>query len=37
MNKLSRLRKHVFTSAADGRRAFPPSTLKAIEAAITEG
>jgi uncharacterized membrane protein len=37
MRTLSRLLKHLTTTAADGRRAFPESTLKAIEAAITEG
>lgn len=37
MNKIARLMKHVFTTADDGRRAFPPSTLEAIEAVITEG
>jgi uncharacterized membrane protein len=37
MNKISRLMKHVFTTAGDGRRAFPPPTLEAIEAVITEG
>lgn len=29
--------RHVATSAAAGRRAFPPATLKAIEDAITQG
>lgn len=37
MKKLSRLMRHVFTTARDGRRAFPPATLKAIEDIITEG
>jgi uncharacterized membrane protein len=37
MNKLTRIRKHLFTTAAAGRRAFPPSTLSAIEAAIADG
>jgi uncharacterized membrane protein len=37
MNKIVRLMKHVFTTAGDGRRVFPPSTLEAIEAVITEG
>lgn len=32
-----RLRRHLFTTASAGRRAFPAATLKAIEAAITEG
>lgn len=34
---LSRLRKHLFTTAATSKRAFPPATLKAIEAAIAAG
>lgn len=37
MKRLSRLIRHFRTTAADGRRAFPPSTLKAVEAAITDG
>jgi uncharacterized membrane protein len=37
MNRLSRLIRHLRTTAGNGRRVFPPSTLKAIEAAITEG
>jgi uncharacterized membrane protein len=37
MKRLVRLIKHLRTTASDGRRAFPPSTLKAIEAAITDG
>jgi uncharacterized membrane protein len=37
MNIFYRLLKHLFTTHAAGKRTFPPSTLKAIEAAITEG
>jgi len=37
MTTLSRLFKHLFTTNAAGRRAFPDRTLKAIEAAIAEG
>lgn len=37
MKLFSRLCKHLFTTQAAGRRAFPPTTLKAIEAAIAEG
>lgn len=37
MKRLSRLIRHLRTTAADGRRAFPAATLKAIEASITEG
>ena len=34
---LSRLLRHLFTTAAAGRRLFPSSTLKAIQAAIASG
>lgn len=37
MRTLSRLIKHLCTTTADVRRAFPPATLKAIEDAINEG
>lgn len=37
MNTFSRLIKHLSTTTASGRRAFPEATLKAIEEAITEG
>jgi uncharacterized membrane protein len=37
MKTLARLFKHLFTTAAAGRRAFPAATLKAIETAIAEG
>jgi uncharacterized membrane protein len=37
MKTLSRMIRHVCTSTATGRRAFPVSTLKAIEDAIAEG
>jgi uncharacterized membrane protein len=37
MKRLSRLVRHLRTTAADGRRAFPAATLKAIEAAIADG
>jgi uncharacterized membrane protein len=37
MNRISRLIRHLRTTAGNGRRVFPASTLKAIEAAITEG
>lgn len=37
MKTLSRLIRHVGTTNAVGRRAFPVATLKAIEEAITEG
>jgi len=33
----SRLLHHLFTTTAAGRRAFPPATLKAIQAAIAQG
>jgi uncharacterized membrane protein len=35
--RLSRAFRHWKTSAADGRRAFPPESLAAIGGAITEG
>lgn len=34
---MPRLFKHLFTSRAKGRRAFPEATLAAIQAAIAEG
>lgn len=37
MKMLSRLWTHLSTTSAAGRRAFPPSTLKAIEQTIAEG
>lgn len=37
MKTFFRLTKHFFTTTAAGRRAFPASTLKAIEDAIAEG
>lgn len=37
MKTYKRLLRHLTTTARAGRRAFPPETLKAIEAAITEG
>jgi uncharacterized membrane protein len=37
MNTFSRLIRHLCTTSASGRRAFPASTLKAIEEAIAEG
>lgn len=37
MKTLSRLIRHLYTTARAGKRAFPASTLKAIERAIAEG
>lgn len=37
MMDFARLKKHLFTTASAANSAFPPSTLKAIEAAIGEG
>ncbi|HEY0844037.1 MAG TPA: TPM domain-containing protein [Noviherbaspirillum sp.] len=37
MSTLSRLFRHLRTTTATGKRAFPESTLKAIEASIAEG
>lgn len=37
MSTFSRLIKHLCTTTAAGKRAFPEATLKAIEDAITEG
>jgi uncharacterized membrane protein len=37
MKRLSRLLRHLRVTSFDGRRAFPPATLKAIEASIKEG
>ena len=37
MKTFSRLIRHFCTTTATGRRAFPASTLKAIEEAIAEG
>lgn len=37
MKTLSRLIRHLCTTTGAGRRAFPESTLKAIEKAITHG
>jgi uncharacterized membrane protein len=37
MSTISRLFRHLRTTAATGRRVFPPSSLKAVEQAIAEG
>jgi uncharacterized membrane protein len=37
MNILARLGRHMVTTTAAGRRAFPVTTLKAIQAAIAKG
>ncbi|MGH8806820.1 MAG: TPM domain-containing protein [Noviherbaspirillum sp.] len=37
MSTFSRLIRHLSTTTAAGRRAFPEGTLKAIEGAISEG
>lgn len=37
MKTLKRLLRHLFCTGRAGRRAFPPETLQAIEAAIAEG
>ncbi len=37
MKTLSRLWKHLITTSAAGRRAFPAATLKAIEQIIADG
>jgi uncharacterized membrane protein len=37
MKRLSRLLRHLRINSFDGRRAFPPATLTAIEAAIKQG
>jgi uncharacterized membrane protein YgcG len=37
MKTLRRMLRHLFTTTAAGRRAFPPSALKAIQAAIARG
>ncbi|MGV3741952.1 MAG: TPM domain-containing protein [Burkholderiaceae bacterium] len=37
MNKLSRFFQHLFITARHGKRAFPESTLKAIQSAIADG
>lgn len=37
MKSLARTMRHLFTSTAAGRRAFPDTSLKAIEAAIASG
>lgn len=37
MKILTRMMRHLFTTTAAGRRAFPPPTLTAIQAAIAEG
>ncbi|WP_136418375.1 TPM domain-containing protein [Herbaspirillum sp. ST 5-3] len=37
MKTFSRLIKHLCTTTADGRRAFPEETLKAIEQSIADG
>lgn len=37
MKILTRLFRHLFTTAAAGKKAFPPATLKAIAEEITRG
>lgn len=37
MNKISRLFRHLRTTTSTGQRAFPETTLKAIEEAIAHG
>ena len=37
MNRFSRMKRHLLTTASAGKRAFPQTTVKAIEAAIAEG
>jgi len=37
MKTLPRMRRHLLTGKAAGRRAFPPATLAAIQAAIADG
>jgi uncharacterized membrane protein len=37
MNRFSRLIRHLRINSRDGRRAFPPPTLKAIEVEIKQG
>jgi uncharacterized membrane protein YgcG len=37
MKTVKRMLRHLFTTTAAGRRAFPASTLKAIQAAIARG
>ncbi|MGV8894326.1 MAG: TPM domain-containing protein [Burkholderiaceae bacterium] len=37
MHLFSRLKRHLLTTTGTGRRAFPPATLKAIEATIAAG
>ncbi|NMM37015.1 MAG: TPM domain-containing protein [Glaciimonas sp.] len=37
MHLFSRLKRHLLTTSGSGRRAFPPATLKAIEATIAAG
>jgi uncharacterized membrane protein len=37
MKTFSRMMRHLFTTTAMGQRAFPPSTLKAIQTAIVKG
>lgn len=37
MKTLSRMMRHLFTTTAAGRRAFPPTTLKAIQTVIAKG
>ncbi len=37
MKTLSRMMRHLFTTSAEGRRAFPASALKAIQSAIGRG
>jgi uncharacterized membrane protein YgcG len=37
MKTVNRMMRHLTTTTAAGRRAFPPATLQAIQAAIAEG
>ncbi|HEX2531050.1 MAG TPA: TPM domain-containing protein [Burkholderiaceae bacterium] len=37
MNKLTRLMRHLMTTTADGKRAFPAETLKVIQETIASG
>jgi uncharacterized membrane protein len=37
MKKLRRILRHLFTTTATGRRAFPPAALKSIQATIAKG
>ena len=37
MNRIKRILRHLLTTTAAGRRAFPPATLEAIQHAIAAG